>query len=54
MAWAELFGVSAFLLWRRPSWIRAIAAIGLLVLYVALIYIVAVEWHSHGTWPISL
>ena len=54
LAWAGLFGVSAFLLWHRGGWRRAGVAFGLLILGLVLLYIVLVELHSGGKWPFSV
>jgi hypothetical protein len=54
LGWAGLFGVSAVLLWRRPGWRRTVVAIGLLILYFVVLYLVLVEVHNHGTWPFSV
>jgi hypothetical protein len=54
LAWAGLFGVSAFLLWRRGGWRRAGVAFGLLVLGLVVLYFVLVELRSGGTWPFSV
>ena len=54
LGWAGLFGVSAFLLWRRGGWRRAGMAFGLLMLGLVVLYIVLVELHSGGEWPFSV
>ena len=54
LGWAGLFGVSAFLLWRRGGWRRAGVALGLLMLGLVVLYIVLVELRSGGKWPFSV
>jgi hypothetical protein len=54
LGWAGLFGVSAFLLWRRGGWRCAGVAFGLLILGLVVLYIVLVELHSGGEWPFSV
>ena len=54
LGWAGLFSVSALLLWRRPGWRRTGLAIGLLILYFVVLYLVLVEVHNHGEWPFSV
>jgi hypothetical protein len=54
LGWAGLFGVSAYLLWRRGGWRRAGVAFGLLILGLGVLYIVLVELHSGGEWPFSV
>jgi hypothetical protein len=48
LAWAGLFGVSAFLLWRRAGWRRVGLAFGLLMLGIVVLYLVLVQLKMHG------